>query len=113
MIATRISVTCLSAPVLAIKAGPVTLRVATRERLISVTVALFENSQLLAKSTKLRRKSAVCVWNDQKHIRFLSNALVPLSELGLTTDMSSFQWMEDTNHIRKSISHIPVVFYFP
>ena len=45
VIATRISVMVLSAAVSAIKAGPVTLRVAARERLISVTVALFAGSQ--------------------------------------------------------------------
>ncbi len=45
IMATRISVTFLSVAVSAIKEGPVTLRVAARERLISVTVALFEGSQ--------------------------------------------------------------------
>ena len=45
IIATRISVTVLRTAVSAIKAGPVTLRVAARERLISVTVALFKGNQ--------------------------------------------------------------------
>ena len=45
MIATRTSVTFLRTVVSAIREGPVTLRVAARLRLISVTVALFEGSQ--------------------------------------------------------------------
>lgn len=45
MIAIRTSVTFFRVAVSAIREGPVTLRVAARERLISVTVALFEGSQ--------------------------------------------------------------------
>ena len=45
----------------AIREGPVTLSVAARERLISVTVALFEGSQSLAETKKLGTKSAAYV----------------------------------------------------
>ena len=55
--ATRISVTVLRTAVSAIKAGPVTLRVAARERLISVTVALFEGNQLVAENIEFERKN--------------------------------------------------------
>ena len=55
--ATRIPVTVLRTAVSAIKAGPVTLRVAARERLTSVTVALFEANQLVAENSELERKN--------------------------------------------------------
>lgn len=57
MIATRTSVTFFKMEVSAIRDGPVILRVAARERLISVTVALFEGvSDLLGFSQlKVRR----------------------------------------------------------
>lgn len=51
------------------------------------------------------------MWNDQKQIRFLSNALMPLSELGLTTIVSSSHWKE--NPVWESNFHIPVFFTSP
>lgn len=61
MIATRIPVTVLSVFVSAIKEGPVTLRVAASERLISVTVALFEGISDFLRKQALENRSAVLV----------------------------------------------------